>query len=82
LKFRLIAWCVSCIQNAMKNIDKKIARIEHAGALQRVMIGLLVNHTDLFQQFSDNASFEKWLGDPIIGVTYKQAGQSARGDML
>jgi len=69
-------------QNAMKNIDKKTARIEHATALQRVMIGLLTYHTDLFKQFSDNPSFKKWLGDTILDVIYKQAGQSARGDVL
>jgi hypothetical protein len=41
-------------QNAMKNNDKKTARIEHDAALQRVMIDLLSDHTELFKQFSDN----------------------------
>ena len=68
-------------QNAMKNNDKKTARIEHDAALQRVMIDLLADHTELFKQFSDNPSFKKWLGDTIIGVTYQQqGGQSAAGD--
>jgi type I restriction enzyme R subunit len=63
-------------QNAMKNNDKKTARIEHDAALQRVMIDLLADHTELFKQFSDNPSFKKWLGDTIFGVTYQQqAGQ-------
>ncbi len=67
-------------QNAMKNNDKKTARIEHDAALQRVMIDLLADHTELFKQFSDNPSFKKWLGDTIFGVTYQQqAGQSATG---
>lgn len=57
-------------QNAMKNNDKKTARIEHDAALQRVMIDLLADHTELFKQFSDNPSFKKWLGDTIFGVTY------------
>jgi type I restriction enzyme R subunit len=65
-------------QNAMKNNDKKTARIEHDAALQRVMIDLLSDHTELFKQFSDNPSFKKWLGDTIFGVTYQQqAEQSA-----
>ncbi|MDO3376542.1 type I restriction endonuclease subunit R [Geoalkalibacter halelectricus] len=65
-------------RNAMKNNDKKTARIEHDAALQRVMIDLLSDHTELFKQFSDNPSFKKWLGDTIFGVTYQQqAGQSA-----
>jgi type I restriction enzyme R subunit len=46
-------------QNAMKNNDKKPARIEHDAALQRVMIDLLAEHTELFKQFSDNQSFKK-----------------------
>ncbi len=67
-------------QNAMKNNDKKTARIEHDAALQRVMIDLLADHTELFKQFSDNSSFKKWLGDTIFGVTYQQqSGQSAAG---
>ncbi len=68
-------------QNAMKNNDKKTARIEHDAALQRVMIDLLADHTELFKQFSDNPSFKKWLGDTIFGVTYQQQrGQSAAGE--
>ncbi|MFI5782701.1 type I restriction endonuclease subunit R [Nocardia sp. NPDC051570] len=59
-------------RNAMKNNDKKTARIEHDAALQRVMIDLLSDHTELFKQFSDNPSFKKWLGDTIFGVTYQQ----------
>ncbi len=62
-------------QNAMKNNDKKTARIEHDAALQRVMIDLLSDHTELFKQFSDNPSFKKWLGDTIFGVTYQQQAE-------
>lgn len=57
-------------QNAMKNSDKQNARIEHDKALQRVIVGLLTDHTELFKQFSDNASFKKWLGETIFSVTY------------
>jgi len=62
-------------QNAMKNNDKKTARIEHDAALQRVMIELLADHTELFKQFSDNQSFKKWLGDTIFGATYEENTQ-------
>jgi len=58
-------------QNAMKYNDKKTARIEHDAALQRVMVDLLTDHTELFKQFSDNPSFKKWLADTIFGVTYQ-----------
>jgi type I restriction enzyme R subunit len=57
-------------QNAMKNSDKQNARIEHDRALQRVLVELLADHTELFKQFSDNAAFKKWLADTIFSVTY------------
>jgi type I restriction enzyme R subunit len=59
-------------QNAMKNNDRKTARIEHDAALQRVMIDLLSDHTELFKHFSDNPGFKKWLGDTIFGATYRE----------
>jgi type I restriction enzyme, R subunit len=57
-------------QNAMKHSDKQNARIEHDKALQRVLVELLADHTELFKQFSDNPAFKKWLGDTIFSVTY------------
>jgi type I restriction enzyme R subunit len=56
-------------QNAVQNSDKQNARIEHDKALQRVIIELLTDHTELFKQFQDNAAFKKWLGDTIFAVT-------------
>jgi len=58
-------------QNAMKNSDKAAARLEHDRALQKVVVNLLKDHTELFKQFSDNPSFRKWLSDTIFGVTYE-----------
>jgi type I restriction enzyme R subunit len=60
-------------QNAMKNSDKAAARLEHDRALQKVVIGMLADHTELFKQFSDNPGFRKWLSDTIFGVTYEEA---------
>jgi type I restriction enzyme R subunit len=59
----------------MRNNDKKTARIEHDAALQRVMVELLADHTELFKQFSDNQSFKKWLADTVFGVTYEENTQ-------
>lgn len=59
-------------QNAVQNSDKQNARIEHDKALQRVIIELLTDHTELFKQFQDNAAFKKWLGDTIFTATYNQ----------
>ena len=61
-------------QNAMRNSDKAAARLEHDRALQKVVISMLADHTELFKQFSDNSSFKKWLSDTIFGVTYEEAG--------
>ncbi len=58
-------------QNAMKHPDRQNARIEHDKALNRVMVALLADHTELFKQFSDNPSFRKWLGDAVFGATYQ-----------
>jgi type I restriction enzyme R subunit len=57
-------------QNAMQNSDKQNARIEHDKALQRVLVELLADHTELFKQFSDNPDFKKWLADTTFAVTY------------
>ncbi|MGI6415191.1 MAG: type I restriction endonuclease subunit R [Thermoguttaceae bacterium] len=58
-------------QNARKNSDKQAARLEHDRALARVMTDLLADHTELFKQFSDNASFQKWLKDTVFNMTYE-----------
>jgi len=60
-------------QNAMKNSDKQNARIEHDKALERAVIELLSDHTELFKQFSDNPSFRKWLAETIFAATYSDA---------
>lgn len=57
-------------QNAMQHSDKQNARIEHDKALQRVLVELLADHTELFKQFSDNPAFKKWLADTIFSATY------------
>lgn len=62
-------------QNAMKNSDKQNARIEHDKALQRVMVNLLSDQTELFKQFSDNPSFKKWLSDINFDTTYEDKGK-------
>jgi type I restriction enzyme R subunit len=57
-------------QNAKKYSDKQNARIEHDKALERAVIELLSDHTELFKQFSDNPSFRKWLSETIFAATY------------
>ena len=59
-------------QNAMRNSDKQNARIEHDNALQRVIIELLTDHTELFKRFSDDPSFRRWLSDNNFETTYRE----------
>ena len=59
-------------QNAMKQNDPQNARIEHDKALERVIVEMLTDHTELFKQFMDNQSFRKWLADTIFTETYRK----------
>lgn len=61
-------------QNAMKNSDKQNARIEHDAALQRVIVNLLNDHTELYKQFYENPAFKKWLADSNFAATYQAQG--------
>jgi len=58
-------------QNARQNSDEQNARIEHDRALQRVVVDLLSDQTELYKQFSGNESFKKWLTDTIFWLTYE-----------
>ena len=62
-------------QNALQNSDKQNARIEHDKALERVIIELLSDHTELFKQFSDDSNFKKWLSDKNFLMTYKKSSE-------
>jgi type I restriction enzyme R subunit len=57
-------------QNARRSSDKQNARIEHDKALQRVVVGLMRDDTELFKQFMDNESFRRWLTDSVFNLTY------------
>jgi type I restriction enzyme R subunit len=61
-------------QNAQKNSDKQNARIEHDRALVRVMTAVLQDDTELFKQFMDNESFQRWMKDTVFGLTYEPGG--------
>ncbi|WP_347927773.1 type I restriction endonuclease subunit R [Pseudomonas helvetica] len=58
-------------KNAQANSDKQNARLEHDKALNRVVLELLSDHTELFKQFSDNLNFKRWLTDMVFDVTYQ-----------
>lgn len=57
-------------QNAQVNSDKPNARLEHDKALNRVMLDLLSDHTDLYKLFSDNPNFKQFLTNMVFEATY------------
>ncbi len=61
-------------RNARQNSDKENTRIEHDQALQRVMVALMKDDTELFKRFTDDEGFKRWLTDTVFGIAYEQAG--------
>jgi type I restriction enzyme R subunit len=52
--------------------DADQARIERDKALERVVVSLMKDDTELFKQFMDNESFRRWLTDTVFNLTYDQ----------
>ncbi|MBQ1062639.1 type I restriction endonuclease subunit R [Micromonospora sp. C41] len=57
-------------QAAKNNSDKQNARIEHDKALEKVILNLIADDTELFKQFMDNPEFKRWLAETTFGITY------------
>ena len=64
----------TAFRNARQNSDKENTRIEHDKALQRVMVALMKDDTELFKRFTDDEGFKRWLTDTVFGIAYEQAG--------
>ena len=64
----------SKFRNARQNSDKENARIEHDKALQRVMVALMKDDTELFRRFMDDEGFKRELTDTVFGLAYERAG--------
>ena len=62
----------SAFRNAQQNSDRENARIEHDGALRRVMTSMMKDDNQLFKQFMDNDSFKRWMTDRVFGLAYEQ----------
>ena len=58
-------------QNARKNSDKENTRIEHDKVLQRVMMAIMRDDTELFRHFTDNDGFKRWLGDTVFELAWR-----------
>ena len=63
----------TAFRNARQNSDRQNARIEHDKALMRVMTAVMRDDTELFKQFVDNASFNRWLTDTVFSLAYEPA---------
>ena len=61
-------------RNARQNSDRENTRIEHDQALQRVMVALMKDDTELFRRFMDDESFKRDLTDTVFGIAYERAG--------
>jgi type I restriction enzyme, R subunit len=68
-------------QNAQANSDRQNAKLEHDKALNRVVLELISDHTELFKQFSDNSSFKRWLTDTVFDSTYLVQGRNTKKHM-
>jgi len=55
-------------QNAKKNTPQA-ARIEHDKVLERVIVSLLKDDTEVFKQFFQNESFRRFLTDTVFSLT-------------
>jgi type I restriction enzyme R subunit len=63
-------------QNAKQNTPNT-ARIEHDKALERVIVTLLKDDTDLFKQFFQNESFRRFVTDMVFALTSEQPSDAA-----
>lgn len=62
-------------QNAMRNSDEQEARTENERAVQKAIFSIMSDNMELFKQFQDNSSFNKWLIDMVFNLTYNKEGK-------
>ena len=64
----------AAFQNALRNSDEQNARVEHANVLQRVMTSVMKDDMKLYQQFTDNEGFKRWMVDAVYELASGRAG--------
>lgn len=62
-------------QNAMRNSDEQEARTENERAVQKAIFSIMSDNMELFKQFQDNPSFNKWLINMVFNLTYNKEGK-------
>jgi type I restriction enzyme R subunit len=63
-------------QNAKKNTPFT-ARIQHDKALEKVMLGLLKDDTEVYKQFAQNESFKRFVADMVYEITNRDLPKAA-----
>ncbi|MYA40707.1 MAG: type I restriction endonuclease subunit R [Gemmatimonadetes bacterium] len=60
-------------KNARRNSDRENARVESDKATERAVLDMIQDDTRLFQRFSDDADFRRWLSDTAFRLAYAAA---------
>lgn len=63
-------------QNAKKNTPAT-ARLQHDKALEKVMLGLLKDDTEVYKQFAQNESFKRFVADMVYEITNREQPKAA-----
>ncbi len=60
-------------RNARRNSDRENARVESDKATERAVLDMIQDDTRLFQRFSDDPDFRRWLSDTAFRLAYAAA---------
>ena len=59
-------------QNAIRNSDREVARIESDKALMSIILRSMTSGLELYKEYQDNPSFQRWLQEFVFERTYNQ----------
>ena len=59
-------------QNAIRNSDRAVARIESDKALMAIILKSMTSGLELYKEYQDNPSFQRWLQEFVFERTYNQ----------
>jgi len=54
------------------------ARIEHDQALQKAMLDLLKDDTEVYKQFAQNESFKRFVSDMVFDLTNQKGAPASK----
>ncbi len=64
----------TAFKNARENSDRENARVEAENALQRAVLGIMNDDTQLFKIFSADPVFRRWLTNTAFQLAYEATG--------